>query len=95
MEGSDTYSHLFLEGSDTCSHKQVPPKYRPEYQLVNVVDDRSFKFFLIGWERCTIVSADVVLLGPEHQVAPPEPGEAGNGGPIPGQVTTERGGGVP
>jgi hypothetical protein len=64
-------------------HKQVPPKYQPEYQLVNVVSDWSFEFFLLGWENCTIVSADVVLLGPDLQVAPPAPGEAANIGAIP------------
>jgi hypothetical protein len=43
-------------------HKTVPEKFRPEYQLVNVVDDWTFDFYLLVWRSCTVVSADVVVL---------------------------------
>ena len=59
-------------------HKQVPQKYRPDYQLVNVVDDWRFHFFLLAWENCTVVSADVVVLSDPGQASPPPSGEAGN-----------------
>jgi hypothetical protein len=43
-------------------HQTVPEKFRPEYQLVNVVDDWTFDFYLLVWRSCTVVSADVVVL---------------------------------
>jgi len=49
-------------------HKTVPEKYRPDYQLVNIVEDRSFSFYLFVWDSCTIVSADIVVL--KEPVAP-------------------------
>ncbi|MCK9463735.1 MAG: hypothetical protein M0R80_29295 [Proteobacteria bacterium] len=59
-------------------HRQVLKKYRPDYQLVNVVEDWTFKFFLLAWKNCTVVSADVVVFGDPDQIAPPPTGEAGS-----------------
>jgi len=42
------------------------------------VDDWSFKFYLFAWENCTVVSADVVVLGDPGQVAPSPSGKAGS-----------------
>ncbi len=43
-------------------HKQVPSRYGQEYQLVNVVEDTTFEFYLFVWKNCTVLSADVLVL---------------------------------
>ena len=49
-------------------HKQVPSEIGQDYQLVNIVEDKTFEFFLFGGKKCSVISADVaVLLEPVAQ----------------------------
>ncbi|HQO35545.1 MAG TPA: hypothetical protein PLG59_12840 [bacterium] len=43
-------------------HKKVPPQLGADYQLVNVVEDKTFEFYLFSWKTCTVISADVAIL---------------------------------
>jgi len=42
-------------------HDQVAVKHK-EYQLVNIVEDSTFEFYLFSWKSCTVITADVVIL---------------------------------
>ena len=43
-------------------HEQVPTGIGQDYQLVNVVEDKTFEFYLFGGKKCTVISADVAVL---------------------------------
>ncbi len=73
-------------------HKQVPRRIGQDYQLVNVVEDKTFEFFLFGGKKCTVISADVaVLLEPVAQpmVRVKEPSTAGVDNPHKSMVPTQ------
>ena len=100
-EACNTYVLGFGIGDESYSdaiakiHEQVDAQGR-EYQLVNVVEDSTFNFYLFAWKSCTVITTDVVILEqpayfPSCAASPKiEPPAEPKGPPLPKTLTKEQ-----